>query len=76
VKIFTTWTFKGVAFLAIQTSRDSFQICDEQGNNYGAWQTLRRFRGEQCKNSLMSRPLGKTDLSFWNIREFPAETPA
>lgn len=48
-KIFQTWTFKGVRFLAIDRGGDT-QIVDENGGNYGAWLSgVEGFRKRQEK---------------------------
>ncbi len=66
-KIFTTWKFRGVNFLAHPWIDNSIQICDENGNNYGSWLSLDNFRAKQQVNDRSPNPLGAVTLQFHHV---------
>lgn len=45
-KTFTTWTHKGVRFLAVDNGA-AFHITDENGGNCGSWLSKKEFRKRQ-----------------------------
>ena len=49
MKAFHVWRFKGRNYLAIPRydSDHSFMILDEEGGNFGSWQTVESFRKRQ-----------------------------
>lgn len=46
LKLFKTWTHKGVRFLAVHVD-DTVRVIDEHGNNYGGWFDVESFRKRQ-----------------------------
>jgi hypothetical protein len=54
---FTTWKFAGKQYLAAPAS-NGVHIIDEDGDNYGSWTDIERFRKRQSEGWEWS-PLGK-----------------
>lgn len=47
-KTFCTWKHSGKTYLAVPNS-DGWHVVDEDGGNFGAWQTVENFRALQAK---------------------------
>jgi hypothetical protein len=58
-KAFTTWTFGGVRMLAIPAD-DKCIVIDENGGNYGRWQTVERFRERQRAGDDVAKPFSES----------------
>jgi hypothetical protein len=54
---FTVWRFVGKQYLAAPAP-NGVHIIDEEGNNYGAWMDIERFRERQREGGEWS-PLGR-----------------
>ena len=63
-KIFETWTFGGVRFLAVPFARN-VAICDENGKFYGSFVSVERFRHLQQSGSDMTVPIGNAHLDLY-----------
>ena len=63
---FEVWSHRGVKFVAVPTDR-SHHIMDENGNQYGAWLDLARFRKAQKFDLTEAMPIGKAALSVRTV---------
>ena len=55
-KLFTTWVFNGVRYLALHRTNDVV-VVDEYGGNYGSLMDVDRFRKYQQDGSELAKPL-------------------
>jgi hypothetical protein len=61
---FETWTFRGTRFLAVPVARN-VAVCDEAGQNFGAWYSVQDFRERQRKGDPLVYPVGgRVQVSF------------
>lgn len=58
-KAFQTWIFRKVRFLAVPRDLGEIAVMDENGTNYGAYQSIDSFREAQNMESRIAEPLGK-----------------
>ncbi len=59
-KAFQTWTFNGIAFVAVKNG-GNVHVMDENGNNYGGWASVENFRQSQRgKISTLAKTMGAT----------------
>lgn len=57
-RVFDTWVFNSVRFLAVPDGNGGYHIVDQRGNNYGSWQLLEMFRSLQRAGESKANAIG------------------
>ena len=67
-KIFETWVFSGVKFLAFPNN-DGCHVVDEDGGNYGAYRSVEGFRKRQRRDPDDPLSQGAVKIRLLYLRE-------
>lgn len=63
MKLFETWTYKGVKYIAVQVD-GGVTIADEKGNFFGSWFSVKNFKKNKLKPVLGVTNLGQARITI------------